>query len=830
MTQATNRKSTDELNQAQKEVINLQTAIRAVTYGSIALGLIIAAINNSWTGLLVLGGGSLALYILAQFFLAEKPVYKYIVSGIYSLLALMIMWVSGGSPAVHLIVLVYLAALILFSNWRTFIPFTAIIISAIVIVGIIRIRTGESYLINVGEQLNATFMAFYVGILAFNAALCSFIAEFQGKITNRFRGAMEQLVQLEEYTENNIEYARQIASGNFDVNYEMKGDDILGQSLVEMSKNLKQAALEEKRRNWSVEGIAQTADILRISHENIDELCYNVVSHLVKYIKANQGGIFILNDEEQDDVHLELKGCYAFNRRKFMEKKVSIGEGLVGQAYLEKEMIYMTDIPENYVHITSGLGDANPSSIMITPLKVEEQVIGIIELASFKKFEDHERQFLEKVSENIASAIISSKVKDQTNKLLKESQEMTEEMRAQEEEMRQNMEELQATQENLQRESKEKEKMQREVEETRDFLQNIINAIPDPVFVKTRDDHRFILVNKAWEDNYSKGQNVIGKNDYDLFPKEMAEKYYQDEEKLFEQRADLNVEEKGMKDGREIFNITKKRVVENEKGEMFLVGINHEITDLKKAQEALAKEKYLLDALMGSATDCIYFKDKESKFIRVSDNMLSNFNVNSQEEIAGKSDFDFFTEEHARPAFEAEQEIINTGKPALNLIEKETWEDGRITFVSTSKMPLKDLDGNIIGTFGISRDITKARKAELELAESEQRMVNLLKYVGELVLVTDVDLNYQLISPNFSQQLGFDHNQLISHSLLEYIHKDDVSRVEKELKKLKSDQESVLQYRHKNAAGKFLSMEAVVKHTNDDEAIKGYIYRISKIK
>ena len=147
---------------------------------------------------------------------------------------------------------------------------------------------------------------------------------------------------------------------------------------------------------------------------------------------------------------------------------------------------------------------------------------------------------------------------------------------------------------------------------------------------------------------------------------------------------------------------------------------NEEI--LNKQKEELSKEKYLMDALMESVPEHIYFKDKDSKFIRFSKSMLKLFGLSSDEELAGKSDFDFFSAEHARPAFEDEQNIIHTGDRIIDKIEKETLNDGTVRWVNTSKLPLKDTDGNIVGTFGISKNITHLKELEIEAEKKTEKI------------------------------------------------------------------------------------------------------------
>ncbi|WP_246223644.1 PAS domain S-box protein [Fulvivirga kasyanovii] len=293
-------------------------------------------------------------------------------------------------------------------------------------------------------------------------------------------------------------FAENIGKGKYDSEFTPLSDhDVLGNALLEMRENLSRVAEEDKKRNWSTEGLAKFGDILRKNNDNISKLCDDIVRNLVKYMGANQGGIYIIEDDGSDDPYMTLMAVYAWDKKKYLNQKVYKGEGLAGQVWLEMDTIYLTEVPDNYIKITSGLGDANPKSILIVPLKVNEEIYGVVEIASFNAFEEHEIDFVEKIAETIASTVSSVKINAKTQSLLEESQEMTEQMRSQEEEMRQNMEELQATQEEMQR-------GQAEAENTMEAINQAVSTLEfDP-------EGKIVNVNRNFLDmmGYSKDELV----------------------------------------------------------------------------------------------------------------------------------------------------------------------------------------------------------------------------------------------------------------------------------------------------------------------------------
>jgi len=279
--------------------------------------------------------------------------------------------------------------------------------------------------------------------------------------------------------------------------------------------------------------------------------------------------------------------------------------------------------------------------------------------------------------------------------------------------------------------------LEKELKFERIMFESFLDNIPISVYFKDKEG-RFLRVSKCFLKQkgappLNSVDELIGKTDFDLFSKEHAELSLQDELQVMKTgKPIVDREESEVVDGKKVYLLTTKAPLTDDKGNLEgIVGITREITEKKilekKIQERLEElgkevvfKSLLLTALFGNIPDHIYFKDKKSRFVAVSKALAGWLGAESSEDMIGKTDFDYFTKEHAKPAFRDEQEVMKKGQPIEGKVEKETYPDGRTNWVSTTKIPWYDEKGNIIGTFGISRDVTELKNKEFELVKSQE--------------------------------------------------------------------------------------------------------------
>ena len=314
----------------------------------------------------------------------------------------------------------------------------------------------------------------------------------------------------------------------------------------------------------------------------------------------------------------------------------------------------------------------------------------------------------------------------------------------------------------------------KQVEETLDqerrLLRTLIDNLPDAIYAKDTTGRK-TLANLANLKNlhFKIEAETIGKTDFDLFPREQAERLFADDQKVIQGHSVINREEHFLDDqGREHWLLTSKLPLHDQDGQVIgLVGINRDITARKQAEIQLAYEQGLFRTLMEYLPESIYFKDLQSHYLRVSRAKIKRnlqlvrarhhetqpservedhpAYLQSEEAFAayimGKTDFDVYPEERARAAFEDEQRILRTSEPLLDKLECTKSPDGKTYWVLSTKIPWRDEAGKIIGTFGVSHDITALKETEEKLAgytrqleQKNKQTVEELKMARELQL------------------------------------------------------------------------------------------------
>jgi len=440
-----------------------------------------------------------------------------------------------------------------------------------------------------------------------------------------------------KYLNESVKFSQEIVKGNFKYFYQpLNENDILGNSLIQLQEYLKQAKQEEnkreiedsKRRRES-DAVSLFAEILRQTQNNIQNLGKMIISNIVKFFNANQGMFFIVKDTNEEEKVLELVSTYAWNREKYFQKRIKIGDGLIGSVAAEKFTVYMTDVPEDFIEIKSGTGGANPTSILLVPIKTEDEVLGVIEVASFKEFESYEIQIIENIANDIASTLKSVKVSQQTSELLEKFQIQAEEMTLQENELKEtikgltaNLEEKNKIEEDLKKRIKEIDEQNRQIQYKDEQLKKELIRLQENLKQIQSEKSVSLEMIKEIVSNLKYGLIAIDKRDkvFEINEKTILLTEYSEEELKSEDLSKILIEPVGYNNnGYFNFFTNKMNLINEENGwEVFLIkksGTNQKVT--------IRIIKLLV-------------KDKEILFLIISDNKEIEENIEKSQENLNK--------------------------------------------------------------------------------------------------------------------------------------------------------------------------------------------------
>jgi PAS domain S-box-containing protein len=314
----------------------------------------------------------------------------------------------------------------------------------------------------------------------------------------------------------------------------------------------------------------------------------------------------------------------------------------------------------------------------------------------------------------------------------------------------------------------------------RNLLRTLIDNLPDKIYVKD-DKGRYVINNMAHLQSVGllKQEDALGKTSFDFFSELLAKKFTSDERNVFETgEALLNHEEEVLdaKTGKLNWHLTTKVPIRDNHGKIIgIVGVSRDITERKKIEEALKNEKAFLDALMDNIPDSIYFKDRQCRLLRTNRKEMRDLNVDDMSQIVGKTDADLWGEEFGRKTFIDEQRLMESGEPIIGLVESRQLKDGQTNWTWTTKVPLRDDSGQIVGLVGITRGINDLMKAQQErekllanLSDNEHKFRTLFENLTEGVALHEmiydengkaVDYRILDINPSYEKHTGLLHKK-----------------------------------------------------------------------
>jgi len=508
-----------------------------------------------------------------------------------------------------------------------------------------------------------------------------------------------------------------------------EAEDELGNALLLLSDYLTQKELQEvsrnrddKKANWISEGAAQLGEVLRSERDDVGELAFLIIQKLVTYMNMEMGTLFITNDSDPEQLTLDVSASYAYDRRKFLSMSLDWGAGLPGTCAQEKERIFVTDVPPDYFDVASGLGNTTPNCILLVPLLIAERVVGVIELATVRLLRPFEIEFVESLSERIASSLMAVRNSEHTSRLLEQSQAQAETLTEQDSAMRESMMKLElAQQESSTKESE---------------ITGILNAINQSTLVAelglngrfTSINEQFLMILESSEDQ------VLGKlhSDFAMVDR-TSEEYKSFWATLKEGKTVSNTERYRLFSGEEVWlHQTFTPIINNEGRVHRILNIAMNITGERSLQAELQTReleitrKGLDMQTLNQAVNTSLIKcelDAEGIIMLVNDNYCEVTGY-TRKELLGRN-YRLFLKDIEKEQFEKIWQEVLKEKVYEGSIRRSRPTGEEVWLVSTFS-PVKDEAGDIYKVYFMGLDITE-KKLKYQLLEDANQEIERLK-------------------------------------------------------------------------------------------------------
>ncbi len=756
-------------------------------------------------------GAFLIYYLVKRFVMPQDS--RYVLTAVLAFMGILYLIQLQGAFYIHFVFFITLTVLVFYQNWRILVFYASLIGLYNSICFALYSAFGQEgikiYFLNI-ETLDAQ-VAFFGSLLGgAELAIAVFFANYLKKQTDQ--DARNKIYLNEQLNfSGNLEFANQIAEGELNSKFTPTENDVMGEALLNMRNSLKTFVENERLNKWRSDGVAEISDIL-VSSESIHVLSQQILNKVVTYLGAHQGIFYSLHkDSFKHEPYLKATAGYAYDDIEKLDEKILIGDGLVGQVAQSQNPIYLKNPPPHFFKIKSAIGQASPQGLMILPLQLRENLVGVLEIALLRPLSTHERSFLDEISSRIAATMIALRSQEENKKLLEESQEYAEQIASQEEEMRQNVEELTSTQEELAKQMRETEYIKNEVTAQLNALNlsalliqldttgRIISAnqrVSDAIRRYEDDLDGQTLSNliddtehlQSWERVWAQVQ--LGEIGHLVFKNKRPDKSYSWIDLTIAPVRDKN--EKIYKYIAIGHNITRQM-----KQDARLKRLLNETEEAREKATAISRINQEQLRAIDSSVAMVEMSN-EGKILTANENFLKIMGYEQKDLIGKYHNLDLVTSQTSQST---EYEDLWTKLRAGEIVEgtfQRVYSTGKTVWVRGSYTPTMNAKNELVKVTKLCYDVTDSKKQQIELenmleqmnAQEEEMRISMeylqtaqeeLDYktrefkdfhdfINDFNIIIDFDKKGNILTVNnlFEQTTGYKNDEVIGHSYSDY--------------------------------------------------------------